>query len=200
MVNSGRISFEETKAPIKETVTKFGGQPVWITKPEWPLSKSTGKPMEFICQIKLDSTLFPNSKAQMAYLFMTNLDDEYVDDTWECDGGENAIILQPGVAQIPVAELSEGPSIKQYVQIEGHDLFRLNQWSFWPIWNFNKTLIICQKKSGVHGTKPSSMNMLSRLMAIKSQAHRFSCRVMSSRQVMSIGYSFSLILRKSRFL
>jgi uncharacterized protein YwqG len=129
MAKSKKIDFIETKEPIREAVTKFGGQPVWIEKPEWPLSKETGKPMEFICQIKLSDNLFPDSKAQMAYLFMTN-DDEYVDGTWECDGGENAIILQPGIPQVPVAELVKGPTIKKYIEAQGSDLLQPKEVEF----------------------------------------------------------------------
>lgn len=120
MAKSGKIDFKEARHPIREAVTKFGGQPVWLEKAEWPLSKETGKPMEFICQIELSAALFPDSKAKMAYLFMTE-EDEYIDGTWEPDGGENAIILQPGSPQVPVADLTEGPTIKKYTEVAGYD-------------------------------------------------------------------------------
>lgn len=120
MAKSGKIDFIEAIVPVRTAITKFGGQPTWLEKPEWPLSKETGKPMEFICQIELSNTLFPGSKAQMAYLFMTE-EEEYIDGTWEADGGENAIILQPGTPQAPVANLSEGPTIKKYIEVAGYD-------------------------------------------------------------------------------
>jgi len=31
------IEFIEADAPITDLVTKFGGQPVWLERPEWPL-------------------------------------------------------------------------------------------------------------------------------------------------------------------
>ena len=32
----------------------------------------------------------------MAYVFMSNDDKEFIDDTYEPEGGENAVIIQPG--------------------------------------------------------------------------------------------------------
>lgn len=84
-----RIEFEEGKA--SKLSTKFGGQPDWVAQPQWPISNETGNPMRFICQIDLSEF---NTDAKMAYLFMTD-EEEYVDGTWEPEGGENAIILQP---------------------------------------------------------------------------------------------------------
>ena len=88
------IEFVESKGPITEAVTKFGGQPVWVDKPQWPVSKRLKKPMQFICQIKIDPALFGECPAQMAYLFMTDdSDDPGMYDTWDPDGGENAVIV-----------------------------------------------------------------------------------------------------------
>jgi hypothetical protein len=92
MVKKESIEFIESRKPISSLVTKFGGQPVWVSQPQWPLSKSTGKPMRFICQIAINSEMFKPVAAQMAYLFMTD-GEEYVDGTWEADGGENAVML-----------------------------------------------------------------------------------------------------------
>jgi uncharacterized protein YwqG len=104
------IEFIESKAPIREPVTKFGGQPVWIEDPQWPLSKATGNPMRFICQIAIDPQLFGQIQPRMAYLFMTD-EEEYVDGTWEPDSGENAVILQPGSASMAIEPLKEGPTL-----------------------------------------------------------------------------------------
>jgi len=109
------IEFIEATRPIRDAVTKFGGQPVWLTSPQWPLGAETGKPMRFICQIALSNELFGPPKAQMAYVFMTDGDD-YVDGTWEPDGGENAVILQPGCASIPVQPMAEGPTLYRMVK------------------------------------------------------------------------------------
>lgn len=73
--------------------TRLGGQPAWIGEPQWPLSRQTGQPMCFVGQFRLPSTE-PGGTA-LAYLFMTE-GEEYVDGTWEPEGGENAVIVQPG--------------------------------------------------------------------------------------------------------
>jgi len=115
MVKRRSIEFVKTDKPITELVTKFGGEPVWLGKPEWPLSKSTGNPMRFICQIAIDQTRFSPVAARMAYLFMTD-EDEFVDGTWEPHGGENAVILQPDETTFKTAPLTDGPSLYQMVQ------------------------------------------------------------------------------------
>ena len=43
-------------------------------------------------------------------------EDEYVDGTWEADGGENAIILQPGENQIKTKHIEKGPSLYKMVK------------------------------------------------------------------------------------
>jgi uncharacterized protein YwqG len=119
-VTKQSITFEEALAPITEPVTKFGGQPVWREAPKWPLSRATGKPMRFICQVATD--------AAMAYLFMTDLfpeyGDEHIDGTWEAEGGENAVVLQPGEPPpVETAALTTGPTL--YRMVEGPDPDRL---------------------------------------------------------------------------
>jgi hypothetical protein len=91
------IEFVEAAAPITEPVTKFGGRPVWLEEPEWPLSRRTGGQMQFVCQISLYPEIFGGPPGRMAYLFVTgDSEDEWVDGTFDPDGGENAVILQPG--------------------------------------------------------------------------------------------------------
>jgi hypothetical protein len=109
------ITFHEVQTPITEPVTKFGGQPVWITEAQWPLSRRLGIPMQFICQIKLYPELFGPLEAQMAYIFMTDHID--IDPYWtsEPDEGENAVILQPGAWSGPTLPLTEGPSLYRWI-------------------------------------------------------------------------------------
>jgi uncharacterized protein YwqG len=109
------IEFAETTRAIRDAVTKFGGQPVWVAEPQWPLSAETGQPMRFICQIALVPELFGSIMARMAYIFITDGED-YVDGTWEPDGGENAVILQPGNPLAPVEPLTEGPTLYRMVK------------------------------------------------------------------------------------
>lgn len=104
------ITFTEHRKPIVELVTKFGGQPVWAQQPQWPISKSTGRPMRFVCQIAISEEVFGRIEPRMAYIFMTD-EHDFVEETWEPDGGENAVILQPGVPTIPVQPIAGGPTL-----------------------------------------------------------------------------------------
>ena len=120
------IEFVEAAHPITETCTKFGGQPNWVTGPQWPLSEETGNPMRFIGQIELTQVPGFVTPTQMAYLFMTDEEDgEYVDGTWEPDSGENAIVLQPGDYEFPTEEILEGPTLYRMAEKVGVD--RLQQ-------------------------------------------------------------------------
>ncbi len=116
------INFIEAETPITEPVTKFGGQPVWIGEPDWPLSRETGNPMRFIGQIELKEELGFTTPANMAYIFMTEEEDGgFVDTTYEPDGGENAVTLQPGTTVLPTAAITEGPTLYRMVQKPGMD-------------------------------------------------------------------------------
>jgi uncharacterized protein YwqG len=89
MAKKATIEFVEAASPITKPVTKFGGQPVWLEEPQWPIGRETGNPMRFICQIALDENVFPSATGRMAYLFMTDEEDgEFVDGTYEPEGGE----------------------------------------------------------------------------------------------------------------
>lgn len=115
MVKRAKIEFDAVKQPIREAVTKFGGQPTWLEEPQWPLSRASGAPMRFICQIHLDEHLFGATGARMAYIFMTD-GDEYLDGTWEPDGGENAVVLQPGGVPVKTVKLATGPTLYRMVK------------------------------------------------------------------------------------
>ena len=78
------IDFVQAASPITGSRTKFGGQPNWVTGPQWPLSEETENPMRFIGQIALTQLPGFVTPARMAYLFMTDEEDgDYVDGTWE---------------------------------------------------------------------------------------------------------------------
>jgi uncharacterized protein YwqG len=101
------VRFEPVGEVIAVPVTKLGGQPVWLQAPQWPLSRALGEPMTFIGQFRVDV----GGDVRMAYVFMTD-SDEYVDGTWEPEGGENAVIVQPDgkvPAFVEVRDVSEGP-------------------------------------------------------------------------------------------
>ncbi len=111
------IHFKRATKPITAVKTKFGGQPVWLEKPLWPLSRETGNPMQFIGQIEIDRKMFPNAIGQIAYLFMTNED---VDDTWDPEGGENAVIIQPSAKplQVKAGNIQNGPTLEDEFEVE----------------------------------------------------------------------------------
>ena len=104
---------------ITTLTTKLGGQPVWLNAPQWPLSRQLGEPMRFLAQVRLADARAPGlpDGDAMAYVFMTD-GEEYVDGTWESDGGENALVLQrsDGVGvELPSVELVErgtGPTAR----------------------------------------------------------------------------------------
>jgi uncharacterized protein YwqG len=109
-----------TETPVTGE-TKFGGQPDWVGRPEWPISASTEKPMRFVCQINLKQIGVEDSDAEMAFFFMTE-EEDYVDGTWDADGGENAIILQPGRhTDVQTDEIVDGPTIHELVQASDSD-------------------------------------------------------------------------------
>jgi Domain of unknown function (DUF1963) len=111
------LAFSEVSSPIVELVTKFGGQPVWVTEPQWPLSRMYNIPMKFICQIRLYPEFFGALEAQMAYIFMTDYTGKSaLPKTWEPEAGENAVILQPGIWTETTLPLTEGPSLRKWVQ------------------------------------------------------------------------------------
>jgi len=99
MNTSLHIEFRQVSARITRPETKFGGDPVWIDGPQWPLSRKVGCPMQFIAQVAIDPRVFPNAVARMAYLFVSN--DQGGEETWDPDAGENAVVLQPGLPAVP---------------------------------------------------------------------------------------------------
>lgn len=96
-MNTHIIQFKRARAPIREAVTKFGGAPVWVGRPQWPIATRTGAAMQFIAQISLDPFGFAGA---MAYLFMEG--ENGAGDTWQPDGGANALIIAPSDAPLPV--------------------------------------------------------------------------------------------------
>jgi hypothetical protein len=113
------IIFHESLLAVEELKTKFGGQPVWLDTPAWPVSQGLGTAMRFICQIAIDPALFPGSQAQMAYVFMTDDDDHHQGDTWDPESGENAVILQPCEPCVPVIASATGPTLYRMVEVVG---------------------------------------------------------------------------------
>jgi hypothetical protein len=112
------IAFHEVSAPVRSLTTKFGGQPVWMDRAQWPRSSKAKIPMRFVCQIRLDPDIFGGAGNLMAYLFYTDGTDN--EGQYICGGsrgdGESAVIVQPGGLAIPEAvPLSQGPSLYKWV-------------------------------------------------------------------------------------
>jgi hypothetical protein len=77
--------------------------------------------MRFIGQVALDPRLFGSIPATMGYLFITDEDDQFVDGTYEPDGGENALVLQPGTFGGPSLNIAEGPTLYRMAERPGSD-------------------------------------------------------------------------------
>lgn len=113
------IDFKPAPAPCRELVTKFGGQPVWLQEPSWPLSFSTGEQMKFIGQVVLYEEIFGQLTGKMAYIFMTDLDSRVVP-AWDPDAGENAVLIQPGRPfRGRTVSAAVGPTIYEFVEVPG---------------------------------------------------------------------------------
>ncbi|WP_406095778.1 DUF1963 domain-containing protein [Kitasatospora purpeofusca] len=117
MVRSLRIEgFSAAGKPVTTPATKFGGQPVWLTGPQWPISAAWNRPMRFVAQIELGPVLGAAGQGKIAYVFVTHADheeDDFFDpDVIDPDGGENAVIVQPGGYYTgPVRPLATGPGL-----------------------------------------------------------------------------------------
>ncbi|UAC01277.1 hypothetical protein Dvina_26495 [Dactylosporangium vinaceum] len=124
-----RIEFLPAVGPVREPVPKLGGQPVWLEAPQWPLSRDMGTPMWFIGQFPLPADVGPSGA--LAYVFMTDAA-RGADYSAEPEGGENAVIVQPGgrlprlqrayrdtPTRIPVCSDADGPTIgPDHVMVE----------------------------------------------------------------------------------
>ncbi len=106
----------ESPTQILEPITKFGGQPVWIAQPSWPLDPETGEPMIFLGQIYLHPDLFSNNNDTMVYLFFS---------------GENEPIYNEATAI--VIQISENvytnaaPEIEFVSEATGAAIYELNE-------------------------------------------------------------------------
>jgi hypothetical protein len=76
--------------------------------------------MRFICQIALDPLVFGVIRTRMAYLFMTDRE-EFVDGTYEPDGGENAVVIQSDEGAGTLPGQVEGPTLYRMVEKPGRD-------------------------------------------------------------------------------
>ncbi|MPQ31638.1 DUF1963 domain-containing protein [Clostridium estertheticum] len=111
------IEFEQTEKQIVKPITKFGGQPVWLEEPQWPVSCGwDNRLMMFVGQIAIEKGMLGNKENAVAYIFVTHAED-YNDDFYDPDvvewyGGENAVIIQPGgEVYCEYRNINDGPTL-----------------------------------------------------------------------------------------
>ena len=112
------VTLRESATPVTAPVTKFGGQPVWLDAPRWPLSATDGKPMRFVAQVALDPRLFGGAtEARMAYVFLAEDDPQLWTKDGKYAGVDGAVVLQPGGATGYAHALMErGPTLDRLVE------------------------------------------------------------------------------------
>ncbi len=106
---ASHFDYTIVESDIREARTKFGGQPVWLEQPQWPLD-SAGEPMQFYGQVALDAAA-PELAGSMAYLFVggTSRSDG---EPWAAYSGDNAVVIQPdGVLTTPIVDSATGPGV-----------------------------------------------------------------------------------------
>lgn len=97
------LELHAVHVPITEPVTKFGGQPVWLDQPTWPLTRDL-TPMTFFAQFRV-----PGSTRRMAYLFI-----DVQGGLQRSDDGDAAVVVQPGVRPATFERRPTGPSYVSY--------------------------------------------------------------------------------------
>ena len=115
------LRFTDVPRAFDPRAPKFGGQPLWLDEPAWPLSRSTGRLMRFICQVPIPPGFAGDQ--EVAYVFYAG-GDEYADRGWEARGGENAVILQPGPFRpvVPTKPVTIGPVLQELIYENGRRL------------------------------------------------------------------------------
>ena len=104
-----QMRFRAADGPIRAARAKLGGQPVWLDRPTWPLSRSSGEPMVFVGQFPVPE----GRTTRLAHLFITD-DVGGAAPTYEPEAGENALLVQPDGRVPPFVRTSgavTGPSL-----------------------------------------------------------------------------------------
>ena len=118
-MNSYKIEQFCSGSSDEHFITRFGGQPDWITTPQWPVSLAWNKrPLKFIGQVRLNDFFDDLESLTLVYIFMTQPEDKkdpfFDPDIIEPDAGETAVIVQPD-GTIPeyiyVENLATGPTV-----------------------------------------------------------------------------------------
>ncbi|QNE77750.1 DUF1963 domain-containing protein [Streptomyces finlayi] len=85
------LAFTPAEHRVGTPVTKLGGQPVWLEQPAWPLSRSSGEPMQFLGQLAVDRLPFwinfGDGGVGYAFLSPDGLEGRFL---WQSPGDEEA--------------------------------------------------------------------------------------------------------------
>ncbi|WP_153453765.1 hypothetical protein [Streptomyces smaragdinus] len=82
-----QMTLRPADEPVTEPVAKFGGQPVWLDEPAWPVNPRTEEPLVFIGQFRV-----PGEEVRLAYLFLD--EDGRIMGMYPTDG-EAVVLTQP---------------------------------------------------------------------------------------------------------
>lgn len=85
------MSFRAAREPVTEPVSKFGGQPVWLDGPAWPVHPRTGEPLVFMGQFRV-----PGNEVHLAYLFLFLHEEGMEMGGAAPEDGEAVLLVQPG--------------------------------------------------------------------------------------------------------
>lgn len=107
------------KGGVAKFETKFGGQPDWLSEPQWPLNTDyeENRQMMFVCQINLNDEIFECDTLKMAYIFTTHQatvdgDEDFDPDIIDPESGCTAVIIQPdGILFVKTDNIKEGPTL-----------------------------------------------------------------------------------------
>ncbi|MFC5239595.1 hypothetical protein ACFPWV_06690 [Streptomyces atrovirens] len=107
-----QMIFREPEGPVTQSVTKFGGQPVWLEEPAWPVEPRTGEPLMFVGQFRV-----PGEEARLAYLFL-----DVEEGGLDPNRGDAVVLVQPG-GRVPSFAVigpphTQGPSLWRWNEDE----------------------------------------------------------------------------------
>ncbi|MGW0856513.1 hypothetical protein [Streptomyces sp. NPDC002690] len=83
-----RIVLEAAEEPVTDPVAKFGGDPVWLSEPAWPLDPHSGVPLVFVGQFPV-----PGEELRLAYLFLG--EEDMIMGGLGPEDGDGVLLVQP---------------------------------------------------------------------------------------------------------
>jgi hypothetical protein len=125
-----KTQFQIVESPVEilQPITKFGGQPVWIAEPRWPLDPETGEQMLFLGQILLNPEIFANSDRTMVYLFFSETSEPIYNEatatviqtseiTYTSDDSKIEFVSQATGSAIYELDENRQPVYKEYIAL-----------------------------------------------------------------------------------